>query len=87
MDTITASIVSNLGFDEEMKRLRTVLDEWIARTSSELQPLFDWQFVAGSKYFRPLTIFSCFRAIHGEEPIPDTMIRSAAVLEASLELS
>lgn len=81
LDTITASIVSDLGFDEEMGRLRSVLDEWIAGTSDELQPLFDWQFVAGSKYFRPLTIFGCYRAVHGEEPIPDTMIRSAAVLE------
>ncbi|QFT76918.1 polyprenyl synthetase family protein [Erythrobacter sp. THAF29] len=81
MDTITANIVSDLGFEKEMDRLRKVLDEWIAGTSDEMQPLFDWQFVAGSKYFRPLTIFGCFQATHGDVPIPDTMIRSAAVLE------
>lgn len=81
MDTITAGIVSDLGFDAEMDRLRALLDGWIASCSGELQPLLEWQFVAGSKYFRPLTIFSCYRALHGAGEIPDSMIRSAAVLE------
>jgi len=87
LDTITAGIVSNLGFEEEMDRLRKLLDDWISSTSSELQPLFDWQFVAGSKYFRPLTIFSCYRAINGDVRIPDTMVRSAAVLEMMHNMS
>jgi len=79
--------VSDLGFDEEMKRLRTMLEAWIENCSTELKPLFDWQFVAGSKYFRPLTIFGCYRAIHGGVEIPDTMIRSAAVLEMMHNMS
>jgi geranylgeranyl diphosphate synthase type I len=44
------------------------------------RPSLEWQFVGKSKYFRPLTIFGCYRAVSNER-IPDTIIRSAAVLE------
>ena len=79
-DTTTADIIAELGFNDEIDRLRAVIDGWIAGASREMQPLLDWQFVARSKYFRPLTIFSCHRAI-SKDRIPDAIIRSAAVLE------
>ena len=79
-DTTTADIIAELGFDDEIDRVRAVIGGWIAGASPEMQPLLDWQFVARSKYFRPLTIFSCHRAI-SKERIPDAIIRSAAVLE------
>jgi geranylgeranyl pyrophosphate synthase len=79
-DLTTASIIADLDFGAEMARLTDLLDGWIAKASGEMRPLLDWQFKARSKYFRPLTIFSCYRAI-SREPIPDTLIRSAAVLE------
>ena len=79
-DTTTADIIAELGFNDEIDRLRAVIDRWIAGASREMQPLLDWQFVARSKYFRPLTIFSCHRAI-SKDRIPDAIIRSAAVLE------
>ncbi|WP_309604882.1 polyprenyl synthetase family protein [Phenylobacterium sp.] len=79
-DTTTADIIAELGFNDEIDRLRAVIDGWIAGASREMQPLLDWQFVARSKYFRPLTIFSCHRAI-SKDRIPDPIIRSAAVLE------
>ncbi|WP_128891363.1 polyprenyl synthetase family protein [Erythrobacter sp. HKB08] len=80
MDNITAGIVADLGFEPEMDRLRDYLGDWIARSNSELRPLLEWQFDAGSKYFRPLTVFGCHRARVGGE-ITDQTIRSAAVLE------
>lgn len=86
MDTITAGIVEGLGFVEETQRLQTFLREWIATTSPEMRPLLEWQFDAGSKYFRPLTIFGCFRAT-SKDPIPDSIIRSAAVLEMMHNMS
>ena len=79
-DTTTADIIAELGFSAEIDRLRAVIDEWITRASPELRPLLNWQFVAKSKYFRPLTIFSCYRA-KSDSSVPDSMIRSAAVLE------
>lgn len=80
MDTVTKGIVADLGFVPEMDRLRERLFAWIADSSEEMRPLLEWQFNAGSKYFRPLTIFGCYRAQQGGE-IPDSIIRSAAVLE------
>jgi len=79
-DSTTADIIAELGFDSEIQRLQALIEGWIARASPEMQPMLEWQFQARSKYFRPLTVFSCFRAI-SREPIPDTIIRSAAVLE------
>ncbi|MGO8917888.1 MAG: polyprenyl synthetase family protein [Stellaceae bacterium] len=39
-----------------------------------------WQFVSGSKYFRPSTVFSCYRALSGGD-IPPSVIRSALLIE------
>jgi len=78
--TLTADIVAGLGFTSEIQRVREALDAWVAGSDSEMQPLLRWQFGAGSKYFRPLTIFSCYRAVSGGVP-PDSVIRSAVVLE------
>lgn len=72
--------IADLGFEAEMERLRAVLGDWIAEADAEIRPLLHWQFVARSKYFRPLTIFACHRAAHGGD-IPDRLVRSAAVLE------
>ncbi|HEY1447106.1 MAG TPA: polyprenyl synthetase family protein [Caulobacteraceae bacterium] len=83
MDTqvsATTEIIAGLGFSDEVGRLRDLLDRWVDRSSAEMRPMLDWQFIATPKYFRPLTIFSCYRAKHGDD-IPDTIIRSAAVLE------
>jgi geranylgeranyl pyrophosphate synthase len=79
-DTLTWDIIAELGFTDEVARLRGVLETWVAQASAEMRPLLEWQFVARSKYFRPLTIFSCHRAL-SRGAVPDSLIRSAAVLE------
>ena len=79
-ESITAGIIETLGFAEEVARLQAMLDDWMGQASREMQPLLDWQFVAKSKYFRPLTVFSCYRS-QETGPIPDSIVRSAAVLE------
>jgi geranylgeranyl pyrophosphate synthase len=79
-DTITRDIIAHLGFVDEIERLRRFIEDWVAGASPEMRPQLEWQFIAKAKYFRPLTIFSSYRAVH-DGPIPDTMIRSAAVLE------
>lgn len=79
-DTVTADIIEELGFTAEVERMRDLLQGWIAKASPELRPMLEWQFVARSKYFRPLTIFSCWRAVN-DGPIPDRTVASAAVLE------
>jgi geranylgeranyl pyrophosphate synthase len=79
-EQLTADIIAELGFAPEIERLRAIIDDWVGQSSLEMRPLLHWQFVAKSKYFRPLTMFSCYRATSAGE-IPDSLIRSAAVLE------
>jgi geranylgeranyl diphosphate synthase type I len=76
----STDIIAELGFIDEIRRMRAIIDDWIGQASREIRPLLEWQFVARSKYFRPLTIFGCYRALSNDR-IPDTIIRSAAVLE------
>ena len=77
----STDIIAELGFIDEIRRMRAIIDDWIGQASREIRPLLEWQFVARSKYFRPLTIFGCYRALSNDR-IPDTIIRSAAVLSA-----
>jgi geranylgeranyl pyrophosphate synthase len=78
-DTVS-QVITQLGFVDEIHRLQEVLDDWIAATDDEMRSTLAWQFQPGSKYFRPLTIFSSYRALYqGSTPPP--LIRSAAVLE------
>jgi geranylgeranyl pyrophosphate synthase len=76
----TEGIIAQLGFAEEMKQLREILESWIAGANGQIKPLLEWQFITSSKYFRPLTVFSAYRAMN-EEPIPNRLIYSAAVIE------
>lgn len=73
-------VIAQLGFQAEVACLREELAAWIARCDDEIREVLRWQFQAGSKYFRPLTIFSCYRAIYQGE-VPPGLIRSACVLE------
>jgi geranylgeranyl pyrophosphate synthase len=73
-------IIARSGFAMEIDGLRGVLADWIARADEEIRDLLAWQFQGGSKYFRPLTIFACYRAVY-RGPIPPALVRSAAVLE------
>lgn len=75
-----SGVIAALGFEADMARLRAEIDQWVAGSSEEMRELFAWQFQAGSKYFRPLTAFACYRAVY-RGPTPPGLIRSAVVLE------
>ncbi len=77
----TAAVIAQLGFDAEIDTLREHVGDWIDRCSPEVQEPLRWQFDGHSaKYFRPLTMFCCYRAIY-EGPIPPSLMRSALVVE------
>lgn len=76
----TAGIVAELGFAEEIARLRRAIDDWITEASDEIRAELQWQFSGTSKYYRPLTVFACYRALHGSE-IPGTVIQAAIAVE------
>ena len=76
----THNIIADLRLEQEMLLLRSRIESWVANASDEMREALHWQFDAGSKYFRPLTIFSCHRAI-SREPISPGLIQTALVLE------
>jgi geranylgeranyl pyrophosphate synthase len=81
IDEASASVIDALGFPDEMMALRERLAAWVQTTDDEMVEMMDWQFGAGSKYFRPLTIFACHRATLGDAPIPPNVMTSAMVIE------
>jgi geranylgeranyl diphosphate synthase, type I len=77
---VTGAAGDMLGFRDAIDRVHETLHEWVKRASEEMREALEWQFGGGAKFFRPLTIFSCYQALY-EEPVPERLIRSAAVLE------
>lgn len=69
-----------LGLSEEIERLRDTLAEWESGCDPEVAPIVRHQLSGRAKYFRPVTIFACHRAVN-REPAGDDLIRSAAALE------
>ena len=65
------SLAAALGLELELKRLQQSIAAWIDGCSKEMRGSLKWQFNGSAKYFRPVTVFSCFRATHdgdiGEE--------------------
>lgn len=75
-----AQVVEQLDLTEEMRRLSECIQGWLDETDTEMREALQWQFGGGSKYFRPMTVFSCFRANCGQE-IPDEVIHRAMIVE------
>jgi geranylgeranyl pyrophosphate synthase len=78
---MTLSFVEKLNFRQEVDLVELQIKEWVETCDQEMRPEMRWQFHAGSKYFRPLTIFSTYRSLVPDTPIPDWLIRSAVVIE------
>ncbi|MBV8335178.1 MAG: polyprenyl synthetase family protein [Alphaproteobacteria bacterium] len=79
-DGTNAAVIAELGFAVEMESVRQQITDWIHKCNEEMRPALEWQFLGGSKYFRPLTIFCCYRAAH-RGPIPAQVMTSAMVVE------
>jgi geranylgeranyl pyrophosphate synthase len=80
LDPTQSSIICDLSFEREMRVLREEITRWIENCDAEIREPLRWQFITGCKYFRPLTVFSCYRAV-GHENIPPSIIRSALLIE------
>ncbi len=74
------SLHDDLGFAGAMASLRREIARWVEASDAELHPLLRWQLCGASKYFRPLTVFSCYRAMTDAE-IGPAVIRSALLVE------
>jgi geranylgeranyl pyrophosphate synthase len=80
VDGRSSDVIAALGFTDEMTILRHRISDWVERCDPEMRDALEWQFLAGSKYFRPLTIFACFRSMM-PGPILEQIITSAVVVE------
>jgi len=70
-----------LDFSPELKALTAAIESWIGRCDAEMHEALRWQFLSGSKYFRPLTVFSCWRAMHPGAAVPPETIEAALLIE------
>ncbi len=74
------NITEDLGLAGEMAQLRIAIENWAKQTHPEMHEAMAWQFGVGSKYFRPLTLFSCHRAL-SPAPISKGLIHAALAVE------
>ena len=76
----TDSVVSALGATREIELLRERVEQWLAAVDDELREPLSSAFAGQPKYFRPLTLFACRRAL-GEEPLAEESVELALVIE------
>ncbi len=67
-------------FAPELAALDARVQAWIAGCDAEMREALEWQFLAGSKFFRPLTVFACHRAA-GARTVPPGTIEAALLIE------
>lgn len=67
-------------FTAEMAALRAAIAEWMESSETEMAEALRWQFASGAKLFRPLTVFSCYRAMEGRAT-PPAIIEAAMLVE------
>jgi geranylgeranyl diphosphate synthase type I len=69
-----------LGLAADLKRLQAVLAGWVEASDPEVRHMIRTQLSGRAKYFRPVTIFACHRAMVEKSP-PDVIVTGAAGLE------
>ena len=76
----TRDIARSLCLTEDMTRLRKAITGWYRTADPHVSDKLEHQFDGDAKYFRPLTVFSCHKAVT-DDRIPDSLITSAQVVE------
>lgn len=74
------AVVLQLGFAEPLAALRAEIDAWIESADAEMREALEWQFRGRSKFFRPLTLFACHRALGGSG-IDDDLLCGGLIIE------
>ncbi len=79
-DIAVDDLPHRLGLAADLDQLKALLLAWVAASSAEMHAPLRWQLVARAKYFRPLTLFACYRAVSAP-PISPAIMHSAVALE------
>jgi len=75
-----------LGLADEIERLRNLLETWMVEIDPEVLPMVRYQLEGRAKYFRPVTLFACYRAVT-QRAVPVKVLRSAAAIEITHNVS
>ena len=76
----TQKVIDHLRFGPEIVRVRKAIREWVAEADRSMRTMLEHQFYGDAKYFRPLTVFSCHRAV-STKPVSDMLVTTAQVVE------
>ena len=78
---LTAARLSGaLGVAADLRRLRAHITAWIEQSERDVRDPLRWQLLSSAKYFRPLTIFACYRS-GSSGIVPTAVMRAAVALE------
>lgn len=81
MSREAAARIMQLHDPDTVELRRKILHDWIRNaTDPNVREFLTHQFDCEAKYFRPLTIFSCHRAVTNS-PVPAALITSAQIVE------
>jgi geranylgeranyl pyrophosphate synthase len=70
----------HLGLTGDFDRFRSSLAAWLETAEPELREPLRWQLEAPSKYYRPLTVLACHRALSRDRP-PARVVRASVAIE------
>jgi geranylgeranyl pyrophosphate synthase len=71
---------------DSIEELKEFLAAWVEECDPEVRKMVRRQLSGRAKYFRPVTLFACFQAME-KRPIPTRVLRSAAALELTHNVS
>jgi geranylgeranyl pyrophosphate synthase len=73
-------VIAALDATDEVQLLRERVAAWLDGVDAELREPLRWAFAGKPKYFRPLTVFACHRAV-GVQPSPCDVVELAFGVE------
>jgi geranylgeranyl pyrophosphate synthase len=79
-EPVSVPLHHRLSLTDEFDRFRSGLSDWIEAAEPEVREPLRWQLQAPSKYYRPLTVFACHRAVSASRP-PVRVIRASIAIE------
>ncbi len=77
---IVPSLAYELNQVDEIKKLNEYIVDWIRNADKEIHEHLKWQLLATPKYFRPITIFACHKAV-SDKSVSELIFKSAVALE------
>jgi len=74
------NLPQQLRLVDDIQSLKNFLARWVDRCDPEVRDIVSHQLIGRAKYYRPVSIFACYRAVTDSEP-PKRLLHSAAALE------